>query len=58
MDENSQVSKNAKINDKEHRDRHYEVLPELNFQPAVTYMKKVNTRVAGGGKHGHKTSHG
>ncbi|MCH2290115.1 MAG: 4Fe-4S dicluster domain-containing protein, partial [SAR324 cluster bacterium] len=58
MDENSQVSKNAKINDKEHRDRQYEVLPELNFQPAVTYMKKVNTRVAGGGKHGHKTSHG
>ena len=58
MDENSQVSKNAKINDKEHRDRQYEVLPELNFQPAVTYMKKVNTRVAGGGKHGHNTSHG
>ena len=58
MDENSEVSKNAKINDKEHRDRQYEVLPELNFQPAVTYMKKVNTRVAGGGKHGHNTSHG
>ena len=58
MDENSQVAKNAKTNDKEHRDRQYEVLPELNFQPAVTYMKKVNTRVAGGGKHGHNTSHG
>ena len=58
MDEDSQVAKNAKTNDKEHRDRQYEVLPELNFQPAVTYMKKVNTRVAGGGKHGHNTSHG
>ncbi|MDP6765582.1 MAG: 4Fe-4S dicluster domain-containing protein [SAR324 cluster bacterium] len=58
MDEDSQVAKNAKTNDKEHRDRQYEVLPELNFQPAVTYMKKVNTRVAGGGKHGQNTSHG
>ncbi len=58
MDENSQVAKKAKNNDKDHRDRQYEVLAELNYQPAVTYLKKVNTRVAGGDKGGHKTSHG
>ena len=59
MDENSQVSRNAKINDKEHRDRQYEVLPELNYKPAVTYLKKVNTRVAGGGGKGEQeSSHG
>jgi molybdopterin-containing oxidoreductase family iron-sulfur binding subunit len=58
MDENSQVAKKAKNNDKDHRDRQYEVLAELNYQPAVTYLKKVNTRVAGGDKGGHKASHG
>jgi hypothetical protein len=34
--------------DMEERDRQYEVFPELNFKPAVTYLKKVNTREVGG----------
>ena len=59
MDPNSRVSKKAKLNNPKKRDRQYEVLPELNFKPAVTYLKKVNTRIAGGGKVGHKKqSHG
>jgi hypothetical protein len=52
------TTKNAKINEKEQRDRQYEVLPELNYKPAVTYLKKVNTRVAENGKSEHETSHG
>ena len=44
MDPESQVSKNALRNDQENRDRQYEVLAELNYKPAITYLKKVNTR--------------
>ena len=57
MDPNSRVSKKAKLNNPKERDRQYEVLPELNFKPAVTYLKKVNTRVAGGGKYSKKKPH-
>ena len=57
MDPNSRVSKKAKLNNPKDRDRQYEVLPELNFKPAVTYLKKVNTRVAGGGKYSKKKPH-
>jgi len=58
MDEKSQVAQKAKNNDKDHRDRQYEVLEELNYQPAVTYLKKVNTRVVAGHKGEKDTSHG
>ena len=44
MDPESQVSKQALRNDHENRDRQYEVLAELNYKPAITYLKKVNTR--------------
>ena len=44
MDPESQVSKQALRNDQENRDRQYEVLAELNYKPAITYLKKVNTR--------------
>lgn len=45
-DANSKVSKLAKRDEKEmtHRDRQYEVMPELNYKPAITYLKKVNLR--------------
>ena len=57
MDPESQVSKKAKLNEKDQRDRQYEVMPELNYQPAVTYLKKVNTRVAGDKKGSQEKSH-
>ena len=57
MDPESQVSKSAKLNEKDQRDRQYEVMPELNYQPAVTYLKKVNTRVAGDIKGSQDKSH-
>ena len=44
MDPESQFSKQALRNDQENRDRQYEVLAELNYKPAITYLKKVNTR--------------
>ncbi len=47
-DPNSRVSQLAMRDDMEQRDRQYEVFPELNFKPAVTYLKKVNTREVGG----------
>ncbi len=44
MDSQSKVSQMAKRDKKDmkHRDRQYEILPELNFKPAITYLKKVN----------------
>ncbi len=57
MDSESQVSKNAIREQKEKRDRQYEVLAELNYKPGVTYMKKVNTRVAGNGHEKGESSH-
>jgi len=45
MDTESKVSKNALRDETEKRDRQYEVLAELNYKPAITYLKKVNTRV-------------
>ena len=48
MDPESKVSKNALLDDSEKRDRQYEVLAELNYKPAITYLKKVNTRVVVG----------
>ena len=58
-DANSQVSQKAKRGEKEmkDRDRQYEMLPELNYQPAITYLKKVNLREVQGFGHGEK-SHG
>ncbi len=47
-DPNSRVSQLAMRDDMEERDRQYEVFPELNFKPAVTYLKKVNTREVSG----------
>ena len=44
MDPESLVAKKALRNEQENRDRQYEVLAELNYKPAITYLKKVNTR--------------
>ncbi len=44
MDPESKVAKNALRDNTEKRDRQYEVLAELNYKPAITYLKKVNTR--------------
>ena len=43
-DPNSKVSKLAMRDDEKKRDRQHEVLAELNFKPAVTYLKKVLLR--------------
>ena len=61
-DPNSKVSQLAKRKpdvladpDKENRDRQYEIFPEMNYKPAVTYLRKVNHQeVAGlyGNEHG------
>jgi molybdopterin-containing oxidoreductase family iron-sulfur binding subunit len=61
-DPNSKVSQLAKRKpdlladpDKENRDRQYEIFPEMNYKPAVTYLRKVNHKeVAGlhGNEHG------
>jgi len=48
MDPESKVSKNALRDNLQKRDRQYEVLAELNFKPAITYLKKVNTREVDG----------
>ena len=48
MDTESLVSKNALRDDTGKRDRQYEVLAELNYKPAITYLKKVNTREVSG----------
>ena len=48
MDPESKVAKNALRDNTEKRDRQYEVLAELNYKPAITYLKKVNTREVGG----------
>ena len=58
MDPESQVAKQALRNDQENRDRQYEVLAELNYKPAITYLKKVNTREIDdhdSGHHGNET---
>ena len=47
MDPDSKVSKNA-LRDTKKRDRQYEILAELNYKPAITYLKKVNTREVSG----------
>ncbi len=44
MDPDSKVSKLVMRDEQEKRDRQYEVMPELNYKPAITYLKKVNTR--------------
>ena len=46
MDPESKVSQTAKRGktEAEHRDRQYEMLPELAYKPAITYLKKVNLR--------------
>ena len=43
-DPESKVSKLAMRDEQDKRDRQYEVMPELNYKPAITYLKKVNTR--------------
>jgi molybdopterin-containing oxidoreductase family iron-sulfur binding subunit len=48
MDTESAVSKNALRDDTKKRDRQYEVLAELNYKPAITYLRKVNTREVAG----------
>jgi len=64
MDPESKVSKNALRDDTVKRDRQYEVLAELNYKPAITYLKKVNTREVDGhhsdsqGSHEPKQTHG
>ena len=58
MDPESKVAKQALRNDQENRDRQYEVLAELNYKPAITYLKKVNTREIDdhdSGQHGNET---
>ena len=49
MDPESQVSRNARRrengegeNGAKNRDRQYEMIAELNYKPAITYLKKVN----------------
>ncbi|MBC8257848.1 MAG: 4Fe-4S dicluster domain-containing protein [SAR324 cluster bacterium] len=44
MDPESKVAKSALRETADKRDRQYEVLAELNYKPAITYLKKVNTR--------------
>ena len=64
MDPESAVSRNALRDDVDKRDRQYEVLKELNYKPAITYLKKVNTREVVGhesdshGSHGTEETHG
>ena len=64
MDPESAVSRNALRDDVDKRDRQYEVLKELNYKPAITYLKKVNTREVAGhesdshGSHGTEQTHG
>ena len=56
-DPNSKVSQLAK-RDEEHRDREYELFPEMNYKPAVTYLRKVNHReVAGLHGDAHGSAH-
>jgi molybdopterin-containing oxidoreductase family iron-sulfur binding subunit len=54
-DPDSKVSQLAKRNDQEHRDRQYELFPEMNYKPAVTYLRKVNHREVAGL---HGSAHG
>jgi molybdopterin-containing oxidoreductase family iron-sulfur binding subunit len=56
MDPTSKVSKLAMRDEQEKRDRQYEVMPELNYKPAITYLKKVNTREVQGLHDGNKGS--
>ena len=49
MDSESEVSRNAKRTTSgngddsvKNRDRQYEMIAELNYKPAITYLKKVN----------------
>jgi anaerobic selenocysteine-containing dehydrogenase/Fe-S-cluster-containing dehydrogenase component len=56
MDPESKVSKLAMRDEQEKRDRQYEVMPELNYKPAITYLKKVNTREVQGLHDGNKGS--
>ena len=62
MDPESQVSKKALRDDTKKRDRQYEILAELNYKPAITYLKKVNIREVKGldlkDKHSKEKSHG
>ncbi|MBF0236305.1 MAG: molybdopterin-dependent oxidoreductase [SAR324 cluster bacterium] len=53
-DSSSQVSKLAQRDEMEKRDRQYEIIAEMNYKPAITYLKKVNFRETAGA---HATSH-
>ena len=57
MDSESKVAKNALRDNPAKRDRQYEVLAELNYKPAVTYLKKVNTREVNGHDSDNHGSH-
>jgi len=57
MDPESKVSKNALRDNLQKRDRQYEVLAELNFKPAITYLMKVNTREVDGHDSDKHNSH-
>ncbi len=57
MDPESKVAKNALRDNPAKRDRQYEVLAELNYKPAVTYLKKVNTREVDGHDSDNHGSH-
>lgn len=63
MDKNSKVSQLSKRADDEleTRDRQYEMMPEVNYKPAITYLKRVTFHdVSGHGddKHHDKKTHG
>jgi len=57
MDPDSQVSKNALRENTKKRDRQYEILAELNYKPAITYLKKVNSREVSGLESENSDSH-
>ncbi|MGK5092839.1 molybdopterin-dependent oxidoreductase [Deltaproteobacteria bacterium TL4] len=59
MDPESEVSRLAKRGELEtKRDRQYEVLAEINYKPAITYLKKVNLHESSSPKHEETESHG
>ena len=58
VDSESKVSQLAKRDNPHDRDRQYEIMPEINFKPAVTYLKKVNTRSGAPDAHGAAPAQG
>ncbi len=62
MDSESEVSRNAKRttsgngdNSVKNRDRQYEMIAELNYKPAITYLKKVNLDDQSSSHHNEKS---